>query len=89
MTQFNDEVFRNSVRELLREGVVDICFTKKDGSDRAMKCTLNQDSIPVEFTPKGTTHKVNDESLAVFDVEVKGWRSFRWDSLKTVKLTVE
>ena len=89
MTQFNDEVFRTSVRELLHEGVVDVLFTKKDGTDRFMKCTLSQDKIPAEFAPKGSNQKVNDESIAVFDVEVKGWRSFRWESLKTVKLTVQ
>jgi hypothetical protein len=89
MTQFNDEVFRSSVRTLLHEGVVDVSFTKKDGTDRLMKCTLNLNKIPKEFTPKGTGQKMNDESIAVFDVEVNGWRSFRWESLKTAKLTVE
>jgi hypothetical protein len=89
MTQFNDEVFRDLVRAILHMGTADVHFTKKDGSDRFMKCTLNSNNIPDEFIPKGTVHKVSGESLAVFDVEVQGWRSFRWDSLKSAKLMVE
>lgn len=88
MTQFNDEIFRNSVRTLLREGLVNVSFTKKDGTDRLMKCTLNSDKIPEEFIPKGKVQKVNDETIAVFDIETNGWRSFRWDSVSKIEFLI-
>lgn len=69
---------------LLRERPVEILFTKKDGSDRLMKCTLQEAKIPSENVPKGAERAKNDESLAVFDLEKSAWRSFRWDSIKSV-----
>ena len=69
---------------LLRERSVEILFTKKDGSDRLMKCTLQEDKIPAENAPKGVERAKNDEVLAVFDVEKSAWRSFRWDSIKSI-----
>lgn len=78
-------VDRKNVMSRLQKGVVGITFTKKDGTERTMMCTLDADVIPTEFAPKGEDKRVkNDEALAVFDVEKEGWRSFRWDSVKAV-----
>jgi hypothetical protein len=30
----------------------------------------------------------SDTSIRVFDLENKGWRSFRWDSVKEVRFTL-
>lgn len=63
-----------------------VIFTKKDGSERELKCTLHEDAIPADKKPKGTTTVVRStEALPVFDLENKEWRSFRWDSLINVK----
>ena len=82
----NDEVFRESVRKLLREGAAEVTFTKADGSERVMKCTLNFEHIPTDYHPKKDSEprKVNDETCRAFDVEAEGWRSFRWDAVKNV-----
>lgn len=60
-----------------------VVFTKKDGSQRAMQCTLNQKRIPEDKQPK--TEEANSNSdgsaLRVFDTEKQEWRSFRWDSV--------
>jgi len=32
--------------------------------------------------------KINEEVCNVYDVKAKGWRSFRWDSIKGVKFTL-
>ena len=73
---------------LLRERPVEILFTKKDGSDRLMKCTLQEEKIPAENAPKGAERAKNDEVLAVFDVEKSAWRSFRWDRLKRIEFQI-
>lgn len=76
---------RKSVISRLQKGVVGVTFTKKDGTERTMMCTLDVGVIPNEFAPKGEDKRVkSDEALAVFDVEKEGWRSFRWDSVKAV-----
>lgn len=68
---------------LLKEGIIKIVFEKKDGSKREMKCTLKHSIIAEYWISAETQRKFSDAVLPVFDIEVKGWRSFRWDSLKT------
>jgi hypothetical protein len=74
---------------LLETEVVEIEFTKKDGTDRVMKCTLQEDYLPeydgVILIDKDRWKK---DSLAVFDLEKEDWRSFRWDSVKAVRFTL-
>jgi hypothetical protein len=74
---------------LLETEVVEIEFTKKNGTDRVMKCTLQEDYLPeydgVILIDKDRWKK---DSLAVFDIEKEDWRSFRWDSVKAVRCTL-
>lgn len=70
---------------LLRSEIVQLTFTKKDGTERIMKCTLAEQKIPAENAPKGTERAKSDEAVAVFDLENNGWRSFRWDSLTNIE----
>jgi hypothetical protein len=71
---------------ILEQSVVEVTFTKKDGTERVMNCTLLEDYLP-ETT--GVGRSAGSDALAVFDVDADGWRSFRWDSIKAVKLSVE
>lgn len=73
---------------LLKNEVVKVNFQKLDGTDRLMTCTLKQDLIPEEHTPKGKRTNHSSDSLAVFDVESNGWRSFRFDSVKEVTFNI-
>ncbi len=78
---------RKWLKNVLETDVVEVTFTKKDGSERIMKCTLKEDVLP-EVQNKETKQK-SQEAIAVWDVESEGWRSFRWDSIKSVKFTIE
>jgi hypothetical protein len=71
---------------ILEQSIVEVTFTKKDGTERVMNCTLLEDYLP-ETT--GAGRSAGSDALAVFDVDADGWRSFRWDSIKAVKLSVE
>ena len=71
---------------MLEQSVVEVTFTKKDGTERVMNCTLLEDYLS-ETTGAGRSS--GSDALAVFDVDADGWRSFRWDSIKAVKLSVE
>jgi len=53
---------RNWVRELLGKQAITVTFTKADGSERQMQCTLNYDRIPDDKHPKPT-----DTDLAPVD----------------------
>lgn len=66
---------------------VRVTFTKKDGSERKMLCTLIEGSIPSDKRPKTETDsQTSGSAVRVFDTEVNEWRSFRWDSVTKVEL---
>lgn len=73
------------------EHIKDLCitFTKKDGTERAMQCTLSESRIPAEKQPKEPqTASTGGSALRVFDTEKQEWRSFRWDSIKNVTFSI-
>lgn len=86
--EFKTKKDKNWLLNVLREGEVTVKFTKKDGSERTLLCTLNESKIPAEKSPKGVEKQKNEEVVPVFDLENQGWRSFRWDSITEVHFTV-
>jgi hypothetical protein len=69
------------------EGIV--TFTKADGSDRVMKCTLNPEQLPkVELKEDTKPKKENTDYLRVFDLEKNEWRSFTIKKVKQVKFEI-
>lgn len=75
----------DSLKQNLHRGLVKVVFIKKDGTDRTMLATLNEELIPEDKRPKGTGKKVeNGNTIAVYDVEADGWRSFNYDTVKEV-----
>ena len=69
-------VDKEAIVKMLREGVVIVKFTKKDGDIRDMKCTLLSSHIPQDKQPKGTTRPIDESVVRVYDVVAEGWRSF-------------
>jgi len=67
----------------LHAGVVKVEFTKKDGTNRTMICTLNKQYLPEQTDIEETTKTKSSEAVAVWDLEKDAWRSFRWDSVKS------
>ena len=77
---------KDTLRAELKEGVKTITFTKTDGTQRVLKCTLQESVLPqVDTTKSSTAKKQNDDALAVWDIENAGWRSFRFDSIISVQ----
>ena len=87
-SQVNTPEGREWLRGLLHSEEVTITFTKKDGTEREMLCTLKIDNIPSEKAPKNSGKAQSDESIAVFDLDKQDWRSFRWDSVKKIEFTM-
>jgi esterase/lipase superfamily enzyme len=75
----NDEM-----KDSLHKGICKVVFTKKNGDERIMHCTLQESMLPeqVDVEELIQKKKPNPDVLAVWDVEAKGWRSFRWDTIK-------
>jgi hypothetical protein len=81
-TKLNENEVLNSLRTDI-EGIR-VLFTKKDGTEREMRCTLIESKIPVDKQPKTETTSVAGSAVRVFDLDKLEWRSFRWDSVKSV-----
>jgi hypothetical protein len=97
------KLFKKWLKSHLAFGPVTVTFTKKDGTERVMKCTTSAELVPVDLTeekhytntdnpidfpaPK-KEKKVNEDVMPVYDLDSKAWRSFRWDSVKQVTLTI-
>jgi fructose-1-phosphate kinase PfkB-like protein len=85
---FLDDTGKNWLRNFLKDQTVIVEFIKIDGTTRKLKCTLSESKIPVDKLPKNVNNVKNDSVLSVFDLEKQDWRSFRWDSVKTIELAV-
>jgi hypothetical protein len=83
MTDLQNGLANDFLKEKLRENILSVVFVKKDGTERKMRCTLREDLIPtLQETATTAQNRVrSDESLAVWDLEKDGWRSFRYDSI--------
>ena len=77
---------RDELIELLRNEVVEVTFTKLDGDERVMPCTLQPKYFP---DPKKESIQRHDNVVAVWAIESKGFRSFRYDRLKAIKILKE
>lgn len=81
---FASEKGREWLVSHLKMGPARVTFVKKDGTERTMECTLDEKIVPPLEKKTDRVKTVNDEVLPVYDLEAKGWRSFRLDSILTV-----
>ena len=87
-SQVEQQEFRDWVSGLLRTNNVDVEFYKTDGTLRKMSATLQSDVVVVTESKTGRTKKENPEVCSVWDTQAKGWRSFRWDRIKSVTFSI-
>ncbi|MAD25527.1 MAG: hypothetical protein CMO44_15305 [Verrucomicrobiales bacterium] len=79
------ELDKENIISKLKDNIMNINFTKRDGSTRRMKATLREDLIPQATKADPLSQKkirnISPEVQPVWDIDNAGWRSFRWDSL--------
>jgi len=73
------------LREILSTGVLIVTFNKLDGEQRVMTCTNNIENIPEESRPKKNSAPKTQGLVTVWDVNAKGWRSFKYDRVTKVE----
>lgn len=80
---------KDELLERLRNEQITVKFKKLSGDERVMKCTLQESVVPAATKDDAMSQKkvraVSPEVCSVWDVEAKGWRSFRWDSVISVE----
>ena len=70
----------------LRKGVRSVRFTKRDGSLRDLRCTLEASQLPVKEQKAldKPLREANANLVTVWDLDKAAWRSFRRDSVVSV-----
>ena len=82
------KVFREWLGGVLRNHYVNVHFRKKDGTIRVMNCTLKE-GYTLEYEKKTDRVKtVSEDTCPVYDIDVKEWRSFRYDSITEVRFNL-
>ena len=69
---------------------VTVTFTKQDGTERVMNCTLKPELLP-EAKPLAegkTPRKESTTSIRVFDNDLKEWRSFTTKNVTRVEFSI-
>lgn len=81
--------FTTWLKSVLKETSVRVTFTKKDGSNRVMQCTLDPTLLPQKTLTESTKpRKSNENTMSVYDLEAENWRSFIIKNVTRVELTL-
>ena len=67
----------------LQKRTMRITFTKVNGEERVMDCTLQEHMVP---PTNPDNRKENETVLPVWDINKGEWRSFRLDSVTNIEL---
>lgn len=81
--EWND--FSTWVRSVLRNQTATVKFTKSDGTERVMRCTLRADLLPATSIKEGSQRKTSTTSVAVWDLDLNEWRSFTLRRVSSVE----
>jgi hypothetical protein len=82
------QIFRDWVTGLLQSNTVVVEFIKTDGTLRTMSATLKPDVVVITESKTGRVKKENPEVCSVWDIDAKGWRSFRFDKVKAITFNI-
>ena len=81
------------LKHLLEQNVLVVDFTKLNGDKRVMTCTLREDMKPRatkdDTMSQKAVREVSDAVVSVWDVNAKGWRSFRYDRINSTEVVQE
>jgi hypothetical protein len=79
------EAMREDLKNNLRAKIGTVTFTKANGDERIMRCTLQESMLPKQTElEEAVQKKGSTDSLAVWDLEKNAWRSFRYDTVISV-----
>jgi len=73
---------RDTLIKNLQKKAMRITFTKVNGEERVIDCSLQEHIIP---ETSESNRKQNKEILPVFDINKGEWRSFRLDSVTNIE----
>ncbi len=79
----------DSIVSQLRDNVLQVTFSKVNGEERIMPCTLQSDYMPDLSESKVACvdeFSVNKSVVRAFAIDKQSWRSFRVDNVKAIEV---
>ena len=83
----NDQ-FRQEIIRTLRKNICEVVFTKVNGEQRIMPCTLREDLLPVTEQKKLTFDVLREsksDAISVWCTDAQAWRSFKLSNLTGIR----
>jgi len=83
---YNGNAKRADLLKILRSRIAWVTFTKVNGEERIMKCSLVPRLLPEAVTNNGRGfHTPTTGTISVWDLGKDDWRAFRVDSVIEVR----
>lgn len=83
-------ITKDELRQLIyKAGVVNITFTKSDGTERVLKATLHPEVVVPYEKKTARVKKDNPDVMAVWDMEAGSWRSVNVNRITCLYYTEE
>lgn len=74
----------------LRANICDVTFTKANGSERVMRCTLKPEFLPAaDYSASLDTSDSRGDLVTVWSIDDDAWRSFKPSKLTDIKFIKE
>ena len=77
---------KQEILDLLKSHTLQITFTKVDGTQRVMDCTLRESVLPAAKSTTAARKEKPVNVLAVWSVKDAGWRSIKLESISNVRV---
>lgn len=84
MMNTTDSKSFDAIVESLRNNILEVTFTKVDGEQRIMPCTLRPEMLPVREQGEAAASSPNRSVIRAFAIDKQAWRSFRVDSVLSI-----
>lgn len=78
--------FKSNIQNLLRQWEAKITFTKKDGTERVMHCTLKEGVVVPHEKTTDRVKQPKDDLLSVWDMESQGWRTITVPNITVIEV---
>ena len=85
MNEYMTDVDGDTLVQWLQTAVLTVSFDKVNGDRRDMTCTLDRRYLPSDQQADAVVAKPTKASLAVWDLNANGWRSFRLDRIINIQ----
>jgi hypothetical protein len=75
------------IRKMLFDHDCEVTFTKKDGTERVMPCTLRAAAMPArDASTLHETRLYKPETISVWCLDKSEWRAFKTANVKSIRV---